>query len=132
MCDAAACSCADCQNNEAHAAERLAAIERTLLQNPMAFTAEGTLTRDECAAIGNFVIVMSSVDNEPFRVEPRETALSRVMIPSVIKQAVKTVMSAANEELKTPNTENFEERTENSIAREFENVLKTILRHVTK
>jgi hypothetical protein len=75
-------------------------------------------------------MLTSSVDSEPFRAEPRDSALSRILTPSVIRQAVKTVMSAANEDLKTATTETFEEHTENSVAREFENVLNTIVSHV--
>jgi hypothetical protein len=132
MCSAESCACPDCANNEAHAADRLVAIENILLQNSMAFTAEDTLTQEECASICNFAMLTSSVDSEPFRAEPRESPLSKVLTPSVIRQAVKTVMSAANEDLKTATPETFEERTENSVAREFENVLGTIVRHITK
>jgi hypothetical protein len=130
MCNPAICPCPDCKNNEEHTAERLTAIERILLQNSMAFTAEGTLTQEECASICNFAILTTSVNSEPFRVKPRETALSRILIPPVIKQAVKTIMSAANEELKVPTTGDFEERTENSVAGEFENVLSTLMSHI--
>jgi hypothetical protein len=96
----------------------------------MAFTAEDTLTQAECASICNFAMLTSSVDSEPFRAEPRETPLSKLLTPSVIRQAVKTVMSAANEDLATSTPETFEERTENSVAQEFENVLQTIVSHL--
>jgi hypothetical protein len=132
MCNAETCTCPECANNEAHASERLIAIENLLLQNSMAFTAEDTLTPEECASICNFAMLTSSVDSEPFRAQPRDSPLSKILTPSVIRQAIKTVMSAANEDLKTATAETFEERTENSVAREFENVLTTIVRHFTK
>jgi hypothetical protein len=75
-------------------------------------------------------MLTSSIDSEPFQAQPRETPLSRLLTPSVIRQAVKTVMSAANEDLATATPDNFEERAENSIAREFEDVLKTIVSHL--
>jgi hypothetical protein len=106
------------------------AIEHLLLANPMAFTAEDTLDQEECAAICNFAMLTTSVDQEPFRVEPRETSLSKLLTPVVIRQAVKTVMSAANEELRGEAAESFDERTENCVAQEFDNVLQTILAHV--
>jgi len=124
------CQSPGCANNEAHGSERLAAIEHLLLANPMAFTAEDTLDQDECAAICNFAMLTTSVDQEPFRVEPRETPLSKLLTPVVIRQAVKTVMSAANEELRGESAESFDERTENCVAQEFDNVLQTILAHV--
>jgi ribosomal protein S20 len=75
-------------------------------------------------------MLTNSIDSEPFRVEPRESTLSRRLTPSVIKQAVKTVMSAVNESVKTGNSEIFEEHIENSVAKEFESVLKTIVKHM--
>jgi hypothetical protein len=119
-----------CANNEGHASDRVVAIEHLLLANPMAFTAEDTLDQEECAAICNFAMLTTSVDQEPFRVEPRETSLSKLLTPVVIRQAVKTVMSAANEELKGDAAQSFDERTENCVAQEFDNVLQTILAHV--
>jgi hypothetical protein len=130
MCESGSCQCPHCANNEDHAAERLAAIETILLQNSMAFTTEDTLSQEECASICNFAMLTSSVDSEPFKAEPRESPLARILTPSVIRQAVKTVMSAANEVLKTATPENFDEHTENSVAREFQNVLSTIVSHV--
>jgi hypothetical protein len=130
MCEPGSCTCPNCANNEEHAAERLSVIENILLQNALAFTAEDTLTQEECASICNFAMLTSSVDSEPFRAEPRESAMSRILTPNVIKQAVKTVMSAANENLKTATHDTFEENTENSVAREFENVLNTIVSHI--
>jgi hypothetical protein len=96
----------------------------------MAFTAEDTLDQEECAAICNFAMLTTSVDQEPFHVEPRETPLSRLLTPIVIRQAVKTIMSAANEELRSDAANSFDERTENCLAQEFDNVLQTILVHV--
>lgn len=124
------CQNKDCRNNEQHAVERLSAIEEILLQNPLAFTPEDALNQEECASICNFAMLTTSVDNEPFRPEHRETPLSRCLTPQVIKQAVKTVMSAANEDLNRCTPENFEEKTENSVAQEFANVLQTIVGHV--
>jgi hypothetical protein len=96
----------------------------------MAFTAEDTLSQDECAAICNFAMLTSSIDSEPFKAEPRESALSQLLTPTVIRQAIKTVMSAANEDLEAATPETFDERTENNIAREFENVMRTITSHL--
>jgi hypothetical protein len=96
----------------------------------MAFTAVDTLTPAECASIRNCAILTGSADGEVFHAEPRETPLSRLLKPSVITQAVKTVMSAANEELATATPDNFEERTENGVAQEFQNVLQTIATHL--
>lgn len=124
------CQNKDCRNNEQNAVERLAVIEKILLQNPMAFTAEDTLNQEECASICNFAMLTKSVDHEPFRPEHRETPLSKCLTPQVIRQAVKTVMSAANEDLKRVTPETFEEKTENSVAQEFANVLQTIVSHV--
>jgi hypothetical protein len=132
MCEPGLCGCPNCANNEEHAAERLTAIETILLQDALAFTAEDTLTQEECASICNFAMLTSSVDSEPFRAEPRESALSKILTPGVIRQAVKTVMSAANEDLRTATHDTFEEHTENSVAREFENVLNTIVSHINK
>ena len=124
------CHNENCRNNEEHAMERLAIMEKILLQNPMAFTAEDTLNQEECASICNFAMLTTSVDHEPFQPKHRETPLSKCLTQLVIKQAVKTVMSAANEDLKTATPETFEEKTENSFAQEFANVLQTIVSHV--
>jgi hypothetical protein len=92
-----------------HASERLVEIEQLLLASPMAFTAEDTLDQEECAAICIFAMLTTSVDQEPFHVEPRETPLSRPLTPVVICQAVKTVMSAPNEELRGDAPDSFDE-----------------------
>lgn len=124
------CKCVDCKNREEFAAERLQVIESILLKDSMAFTAEETLNQEECASICNFAMLTSSVDSESFKVEHRESPLSRLLTPEVINQAIRTVMSAANEDLKSANPENFEEHAENSVSKEFENVLNTIVLHV--
>lgn len=124
------CNCKKCKNNEEHAEERLEAIEQILSRDPMAFTAEETLNQEECASICNFAMLTSSVDAEPFKVVQRESPLSRLLTPDVINQAIRTVMSAANDDLKSATLENFEEHAENSVSKEFENVLITIVNHV--
>lgn len=124
------CNCKTCKNNEEHAEERLEAIEQILSRDPMAFTAEETLNQEECASICNFAMLTSSVDAEPFKVVQRESPLSRLLTPDVINQAIRTVMSAANDDLKSATSENFEEHAENSVSKEFENVLTTIVNHV--
>lgn len=124
------CNCKKCKNNEEHAEERLEAIEQILSRDPMAFTAEETLNQEECASICNFAMLTSSVDAEPFKVVQRESPLSRLLTPDVINQAIRTVMSAANDDLKSATSENFEEHAENSVSKEFENVLITIVNHV--
>ncbi|OHT16317.1 hypothetical protein TRFO_41889 [Tritrichomonas foetus] len=124
------CKCPNCKNNETHAAERLEAIEQILTKDPMAFTAEETLNQEECASICNFAMLTSSVDAEPFKVTPRDSPLSRLLHSDVINQAIRTVMSAANDDLKSATSENFEEHAENSVSKEFENVLQTIVNHV--
>ena len=123
------CQCPKCKNNEQHARERLEAIEQILSKDPMAFTAEETLNQEECASICNFAMLTSSVDAQPFQVTPRDSNLSRLLTPEVINQAIRTVMSAANDDLKSATSENFEERAENSVSKEFENVLQTIVNH---
>lgn len=112
--------------------ERLRAIEKLLLQNPMTFTAEDTLNQEEFASICNFAMLTTSVDDTPFKAEHRETTVSRSLSDKVIKQAIRTVMSAANEDLKSATPDNFEEKTENSVAKEFGNVLQTIMDYVSK
>ena len=124
------CNCKKCKNNEEHAEERLEAIEKILSSDPMAFTAEETLNQEECASICNFAMLTSSVDAEPFKVVQRDSPLSRLLTPDVINQAIRTVMSAANDDLKSATSENFEEHAENSVSKEFENVLITIVNHV--
>jgi hypothetical protein len=93
----------------------------------MAFTSQDTLSQADCASIANCAILTGSVSNAPFHPAPRETPLSKLLSPPVITQAVKTVMSAANEDLLTATPETFEERTENSVAQELENILQTIV-----
>ncbi|KAK8886817.1 hypothetical protein M9Y10_037850 [Tritrichomonas musculus] len=124
------CNCKKCKNNEEHAEERLEAIEQILSRDPMAFTAEETLNQEECQSICNFAMLTSSVDAEPFKVVQRDSPLSRLLTPDVINQAIRTVMSAANDDLKSATSENFEEHAENSVSKEFENVLITIVNHV--
>lgn len=123
------CKCPKCKNNEEHARERLEAIEQILSKDPMAFTAEETLNQEECASICNFAMLTSSVDAQPFQVTPRESCLSKLLTSEVINQAIRTVMSAANDDLKSATSENFEEHAENSVSKEFENVLQAIVTH---
>ena len=127
------CKCPNCKNNESHSIERLEVIEQILTKDPMAFTAEETLNQEECASICNFAMLTSSVDATPFNVTPRDSSLSRLLTSDVINQAIRTVMSAANDkinELNNATPENFEELAENSVASEFENVLRTIVNHI--
>lgn len=126
------CANPSCRNNEANSVERLRVIEKLLLQNPMTFTAEDTLNQEEFASICNFAMLTTSVDDTPFKAEHRETAVSKSLSDKVVMQAIRTVMSAPNEDLKSAIPETFEERTENSVAKEFENVLQTIIDHVSK
>lgn len=91
----------------------------------MAFTTEDTLTSEEYSSISNFAMLTSSVDSEEFSVEQRETKLSKVLTQQVVKQAILTIISAGNEVV--VNQENLEEKVENQVNLEFENILKTIL-----
>ena len=92
----------------------------------MAFTGEETITNEERSAIYNFAMLTSSVDSEEIQVKTRETTLSRLLTQEVLNQSIRTIMSAANEDLKTATPETFEERAENSVSTEFENVLQII------
>ena len=77
-----------------------------------------------------FVVLTQSVDATPFEVEPRDQQqITKLLSRKVVVQAVKTVMSAASENLKGSTPENFEEMAENSVAKEFETVLETIVTH---
>ena len=120
------CRCANCQNNSLSNPIRLAAIENIILRDPMAFTGEETITNEERSAIYNFAMLTSSVDSEEIQVKTRETTLSRLLTQEVLNQSIRTIMSAANEDLKTATPETFEERAENSVSTEFENVLQII------
>ncbi|OHS97858.1 hypothetical protein TRFO_35869 [Tritrichomonas foetus] len=124
------CPNPNCENNESHAEKRLAVMEELLSSNPMAFTGEDTLSQDECAAICNFAMLTTSVDAEKFRVEPKESHVSKLLAPDIVHQAIKTVMSSVNEDLDNSTPEAFEEKTENSIAQEFNSVLGTLIQHL--
>jgi hypothetical protein len=126
MCEGKSCGCHNCSNTSDHAGERLLAIESILLHDAMVFTGEDTLTQEECLSICHFAMLATSVDSQPFSIQPRENALTKVFGPCVITQALKTVMSAADEELKKATRDTFDECTENSIARGFQHVLNTI------
>ena len=104
-------------------------MEELLSANPMAFTADDTLNQDECAAIFNFAMLTSSVDSEKFKAKPRDPSVSRLLTPQIVHLAIQTVMSSVNEDLENTIKGNFEEKTENSIASEFNNVLNTLIQH---
>ena len=105
-------------------------IVSLLQKDPMAFTAENTLDQEEYTSIYNFAVLTASVDANPFEVEPREQQpITKLLSKKVVEQAVKTVMSAVSENLKGSTPENFEEMAENSVAKEFEIVLETIVTH---
>ena len=124
------CKNPNCENNEAHAEKRLAVMEELLSSNPMAFTGEDTLSQDECAAICNFAMLTTSVDSTKFKAAPKESLVSKLLTPDIVHQAVKTVMSSVNEDLEKSSPETFEEKTENIIANEFNNVLLTLVQHL--
>lgn len=119
------CDCANCKNNEKFSEERLAAIEQILLQNPMAFTTKESLDQDEHDSIFDFAMLTSSIDSENFHVERRNTRLSKLLTGEVIDQAIRTVMSAASNATRSDGG-NFDEKAENSVSEEFENVLEKI------
>ena len=120
------CKCQKCQNKSIWGEERLNAIEAILETNPTAFTATKDLNQEEHTLISNFSMLATSIDSEPFETKPRVSALSKLLVPDVTGQAIKTVISAATKNLVTEGKNN-EESTENCVSAEFENVLKTIL-----
>lgn len=124
------CHNPNCENNEEHSEKRIAAMEEFLSSNPMAFTGEDTLNQDECAAIFNFAMLTASVDVEKFQAKPRDPSISRLLNPKIVHQAIQTVMSSVNEDLAQTDKGNFEEKTENNIASEFNNVLNTLIQHL--
>ncbi|KAH0788515.1 CRC domain-containing protein TSO1-like isoform X1 [Histomonas meleagridis] len=128
-CDSS-CTCQGCKNRAEFESERLAVIEKILVQNPLAFTGQDTLNQEEFDSIFNFAMLNASVDSEPFHSEPRETKLSKLLTTDVINQAIKTVMCAANDDIQNSTEENFEEHAENSVSKEFANVLQTIVNHL--
>ncbi|KAH0785196.1 tesmin/TSO1-like CXC domain-containing protein [Histomonas meleagridis] len=125
------CKCTSCRNCEQYAVERMACIEQILSQTPGVFTTEESLTQEEYSSICNFAMLNSSVDSEQFQIEPRETKLSKVLVPEVINQAIRTIVSAGNEGQSNNADAEFEEKAENQIIQEFENVLQTILSHTS-
>ena len=120
------CQCHNCQNVSIWGEERLNAIEAILETNPTAFTATKDLNQEEHTLISNFSMLATSIDSEPFQTKSRNSALSKLLVPDVTNQAIKTVISAATKNLITEGKKN-EESTENCVSLEFENVLKTIL-----
>ena len=120
------CDCPNCKNNEKFSDERLLAIEQILLQDPLAFTMKDTLNQDEHDSIFDFAMLTSSIDSENFSVERRDTRLSKLLTSEVIDQAIRTVMSAASNAIATE-SEHFDEKAENSVSKEFENVLEKIV-----
>lgn len=121
------CKCPNCRNKPEFEAERSAAFIQILFKNPLAFTPEEPLTQDELTAISNFAMLTKSVNKDPFKLEPQETPLSKVISPKVLELSVVTIISAANEILDTSkNQKTFEEDVENSVASEFNNILKQI------
>lgn len=125
-CICSRCQCQKCQNNSLSNPIRLAEIEKAAIIDPLAFTAEDTITQDEKAAMRSFAMLTSSVDDEEIQVKIRENTLSRLLIPEVLNQSIRTIISAANEDLKKADPETIQEKAENSVASEFENVLRII------
>lgn len=121
------CKNPNCQNNERNDEKRLSAMEELLSMNPMAFTGDDTLSQDECAAICNFAMLTTSVDSDKFKVGQKTGSASKLLTPDIVHQAIQTVMSSVNEDLEKSTPEGFEEKTENSIALEFNNVLNTLI-----
>lgn len=102
-----------------------------LAKDSKAFTSNDTIDPEEYASSSNFAMLMS-VDATPFEVEPRdpqENQIAKVLSKKVVVQAVRTVMSAACENPQGSTPEAFEEMAENSVAKEFQEVLNTILTH---
>ena len=126
------CSCTNCHNCEAYAEQRLAAIETKLLADPLAFTSERSLTPEKFEQICNFVMLTSSIDSEPFSVQPQTSKISKFVKPTIIKQAMVTVLSSPNELLRSNNPKSFEENVENTIASEFLDVIEKIQEYISK
>lgn len=124
------CQCPKCANKREFQQDRLEQIENILLADPMSFTTEDTLTQEERSAILNFAMLTNSVDSEDIIVKPKVTSLTRLLSPQVLNLSIRTIMSAANEDLKKSPPSLVEERAENSVSSEFENVLTIILQRI--
>ena len=121
-----------CKNCQAHEAERLDVMVDILTKDPTAFTANDMIDPEEYVSISKFAMLTTSVDATPFEVEPRDqqqNPVAKLLSKKVVVQAVRTVMSAACENLKGSTPDTFEEMAENSVAKEFEVVLDTIVTH---
>ena len=124
------CKCINCENKSTTSLIRLESIEKILNKNPQAFTPLDGLNEDELSSITNFALISNSIDSEPFQIIPKITPLSKLLAPEVIDQAIKTVISAASQDLSNSNNTNYEENLENSVSFEFERVLNTVLEAV--
>lgn len=127
------CKCQKCRNKKEYEQERVASFEQHLLENPLAFTSDDSINQEEYTAISNFAMLTNSVDTEPFTLEKEEKPLAYVLTPKVLELSIATILSAANESLKTakdPNT--FEEAVENSVAAEFQDILQQIQNRLEK
>ena len=82
--------------------------------------------------ICNFVMLTSSIDSEPFSVQPQTSKISKFVKPTIIKQAMVTVLSSPNELLRSNNPKSFEENVENTIASEFLDVIEKIQEYISK
>ena len=126
------CECSACKNCQAHEGERLDVMVDILTKDPTAFTANDMIDPEEYVSISQFARLTTSVDATPFGVEPRDqqqNPVAKLLSKKVVVQAVRTVMSAACENLKGSTPDTFEEMAENSVAKEFEVVLDTIVTH---
>ena len=121
------CKCPNCHNKPEFEAERVEVIRKILEENPLAFTPDDSLNQDEFTGITNFAMLTNSVNTEPFNLQKQEKLISKFLIPRVLELSVVTILSAANEALdKSKDPKSFEEEVENSIASEFQDILKQV------